>query len=151
MYADYTEGYPRMWQISQNSLPLLCDSDAPLTRGTLHGSRQPHGHTRQRRPRNIRDPATYAIIGVALAVHRELGCGFLEGVHRAALRIEFDRRGIPFEGEVPLPIRYAGQYLPLGYRADFVCYTSVLVEVKSLVRAEPLAGGEWHGPAVIPT
>ena len=80
----------------------------------------------------IRDPATHAIIGAAFAVHGELGCGFLEGVYRAALAIEFRRRSVPFQNEVLLPVRYKGERLPLGYRVDFICFDSVLVEVKAL-------------------
>jgi len=85
-----------------------------------------------------RDPATYAILGAAFAVHRELGCGFLEGVYRAALSIEFRLRGIPFQNEVGLPIRYKGERLPLGYRVDFTCFESVLVEVKALATIGPI-------------
>ena len=48
----------------------------------------------------IRDKETYAIIGAAMTVHRELGCGFLETV----------------------------------YQADFVCFDSVIVELKALQR-----------------
>jgi len=79
-----------------------------------------------------RDPDTYQIIGAAMAVHTELGCGFLEAVYKAALPIEFERRGVLYKPEVGLPINYKGVTLPLGYRVDFICATGVVVEVKAL-------------------
>ena len=78
------------------------------------------------------DPETYRIIGAAMAVHTELGCGFLEAVYRAALRIELSRRAIPAQSEVAIPISYKGELLPLNYRVDFICEGDVLVEVKAL-------------------
>jgi GxxExxY protein len=80
----------------------------------------------------FRDSETGAIIGAAIAVHKHLGRGFLEPVYRAALTIELTRRKIPFEREVPLPVSYDGIPLPCSYRVDFVCYESVLVEIKAL-------------------
>ena len=52
------------------------------------------------------DPRTFAIIGAAMEVHRQLGCGFLEPVYHAALQIELAKRSIAFEHEVKLPIFY---------------------------------------------
>lgn len=78
------------------------------------------------------DPETYAIIGAAMEVHRELGCGYLEAVYRRALEIEFENRQIAFTNEVNIPIRYKAQSLALGYRADFVCFDTILVEIKAL-------------------
>jgi GxxExxY protein len=84
-----------------------------------------------RNGRHLNDPETYAIIGAAMAVHSELGCGFLEAVYKASLAIELRRRTIPFEREVALPILYKGELLPLSYRVDFICAHAVIVEVKA--------------------
>lgn len=82
-------------------------------------------------PTSSRDAETYRIIGAAMAVHRELGHGFLEKVYKAALPIEFERRKIAFRPEVLLPINYRGIVLPVTYYVDFICETGVLVEVKA--------------------
>ena len=81
-----------------------------------------------------RDPQTYAVIGAAMEVHRELGHGFLEAVYQEALALEFRRRGIPFGKEVDLEIQYKGRRLACSYKADFICYDRVLVETKALGR-----------------
>ncbi|HJT45871.1 MAG TPA: GxxExxY protein, partial [Chthoniobacterales bacterium] len=84
-----------------------------------------------------RDPETFAIIGAAMEVHGELGRGFLELAYQTALAIEFQQHGIPFQAEVELPIRYKSKVLTCGYRADFVCFESVIVEaIRTLTGAD---------------
>lgn len=78
------------------------------------------------------DPETYVIIGAAMEVHAELGAGFLENVYHEALAREFDVRGIPAQHQVDMPVIYRGIELACRYRADVICYGSVIVELKAL-------------------
>lgn len=86
-----------------------------------------------------RDPQTYAIIGAAMTVHRELGCGFLEPVYQDAMEREFGLLGIPYAREVQLPVLYRGSPLGTPCRADFVCFGTTVVELKAL---QVIAGKE---------
>src|SRR3569833_1803663 len=80
----------------------------------------------------IDDKQTYAIIGAAMAVHTSLGCGFLEAVYQEAMAIELAHRQIQFEREVDISVSYRGHVLACNYRADFICYNSIIVELKSI-------------------
>ena len=75
---------------------------------------------------------SYAINGAAMQVYNKLGIGFLEAVYQEALAMEFTKRGIPFEREKELKIYYDGQELKQTYRADFVCYGDIIVELKAV-------------------
>jgi GxxExxY protein len=86
------------------------------------------------------DSQTYQIIGAALEVHNELGCGFLEPVYQEALELEFGYRCIPFRPQVETPVFYKGRKLKAPYRADFVCYDAIIVELKALAKLGEI---EW--------
>ena len=78
------------------------------------------------------DDQTYQIIGAAFEVHRELGCGFLESVYQEALELELNGRKIPFRAQAEMPVFYKGRKLTSSFRADVLCYDSVIVELKAL-------------------
>jgi GxxExxY protein len=75
---------------------------------------------------------TYAIIGAAIEVHKELGPGFLEQVYQEALELEFINQNIPYEREKNLKIYYKGVKLKKEYATDFFCFDKIVVELKAL-------------------
>jgi GxxExxY protein len=74
----------------------------------------------------------YAIVGAAMEVHSALGAGFLEAVYADALAVELAARHVPFEREVGIDVVYKGQILAHKYRADFVVYGKIILELKAI-------------------
>ena len=75
---------------------------------------------------------TYAIRGAVFEVYREMGCGFLEAVYQECLEVELDRRKIPYSPQQELKLSYKGTLLRQSYKPDFICFDSVVVELKAL-------------------
>ena len=95
---------------------------------------------------------TEGVIGAAIEVHRALGPGLLESAYEECLCHELKLRGVPFERQRPVPVRYKGLQLDSGYRLDLLV-SSVVVEVKSVDALLPiheaqlltyLKLGEWN-------
>lgn len=78
---------------------------------------------------------TGRIIAAAIAVHRELGPGFLESVYEEALAFEFDAQGIRYERKKPVSILYRGRVVG-EHRLDFLIEELVVVELKAVLRIE---------------
>ena len=74
---------------------------------------------------------SYRIIGACMEVHKKLGSGFLESVYAEALEIEFKRLEILFNREKKLPVYYDNQLLKKYFKADFVCFDSIILELKA--------------------
>ncbi len=81
---------------------------------------------------------SYNVVGAAMHVYNVLGSGFLEAVYQEALAVELAKRGIPFEREKELTVTYEGVTLQQTYRADFVCYGKIIVELKAVSALEDI-------------
>ena len=75
---------------------------------------------------------SYQIVGAAFEVYNYLGHGFLEAVYQECLELEFRKRGIPYEREKVLKLYYKGEELKQTYRADFICYGKIIIELKAV-------------------
>ena len=75
---------------------------------------------------------SYAIMGACFEVYKDKGCGFNEAVFQECLEIELELRGIPFKAQVELPLTYKGRALKSKFKADFICYDKIIVEIKAI-------------------
>ena len=82
-------------------------------------------------PELILKEEVYQIVGAAMDVYYTLGRGFLEPIYQEALEIELARRKIPFEAQKLLQVEYKGLRLDKEYRADFICFGQIIIEVKA--------------------
>jgi GxxExxY protein len=74
---------------------------------------------------------TSLIIGAAIEVHRHVGPKLLESIYENAMKIELDRRGVPYRSQVPIPMTYKGVYVGDFY-ADLIVAGRVVVELKAV-------------------
>jgi GxxExxY protein len=84
------------------------------------------------------DELTERIIGAAVEVHRVLGPGLLESIYEEALCVEFELRGIPFQRQVEVVVRYKGREIK-GQRVDLLVDDSVVVELKAVTTLPDVA------------
>jgi GxxExxY protein len=84
------------------------------------------------------DELSRKVIGCAIEVHRNLGPGLLESTYRQCLACELSHAGIPFQMEVPLPVRYKETLLDCGYRIDLLVSGDLVVEIKCVETLLPI-------------
>lgn len=84
------------------------------------------------------DELSRSVIGCAIEVHRTLGPGLLESTYRQCLAYELSNAQIPFQMEVPLPVRYKDVLLDCAYRIDLLVRADLIVEVKSVETLLPI-------------
>ncbi len=80
----------------------------------------------------IYEEESYKIIGAGMEVYNKLGCGFLENVYQECLGIEFKEKAVYYQEQKEIKIFYKGIELKQRYRADFICFDKILLEIKAV-------------------
>lgn len=75
---------------------------------------------------------SYTIRGAIFKIYNTLGPGLLESVYVTALKFELNKQGIKIRREVPVPVYYGDETLPIGFRLDLLIDEKVIIEVKSV-------------------
>lgn len=77
-----------------------------------------------------------AVIGAAIAVHRELGPGLMESAYETCLEYELQSRGFEVERQVAVPVVYRGVKMDCGFRIDLRVNGQIILELKAVERLE---------------
>jgi GxxExxY protein len=75
---------------------------------------------------------SFKIIGACMRVHAAMGNGFLEAVYQEALEDELQKQDISFESQKKLALYYNDKKLKKFYKADFLCYDKIILELKAV-------------------
>jgi GxxExxY protein len=79
----------------------------------------------------IHKELSYKIVELAIEVHNELGCGFLEKVYENALVVLLEREGIPAKQQAPADVYFQGKVVG-QYFADILVDNKLILELKTV-------------------
>ncbi len=86
----------------------------------------------------LAESLTQQIIGLAIEVHRHTGPGLLESVYEQCLCVELRRTGLAFARQATIPMRYKGEQVGDGFKADIIVDGQVILEIKSIAAIQPV-------------
>lgn len=76
---------------------------------------------------------SYKLCGIFYEIQNDLGTKFQEKHYCRALETKFIEKGIPYRKEVPIEVYYQDKLLG-KFRADFVVWNKIIIEVKTTNR-----------------
>lgn len=78
------------------------------------------------------------IVDAAFKIHTALGPGLLESVYEAVITEELSKRGLQVIRQQAIPVVYETVHLDVGFRADLIVESRVIVEIKSVECINPV-------------
>jgi GxxExxY protein len=83
------------------------------------------------------DDLSGRVIEAAIAVHKELGPGFLEAIYESALKTALRHRGLCYEAQKEVTVIFEGEEAG-AHRLDLVVERQVVVELKAVKALEDI-------------
>ena len=78
------------------------------------------------------------VVDLCSKIHKTLEPGLLESVYEAALVHELKKLGIFVQNQTDIPAEYDGIKLDVGFRADLIVDSKVIIELKSVENLSPV-------------
>ena len=78
------------------------------------------------------------IIDAAFNTHKQLGPGLLERVYKVCFCHELEKRGLKFERQVQVPIKFDNLTFDEGFRIDVLVENEIICELKAANEMNPV-------------
>ena len=79
---------------------------------------------------------TGTILDCCIRIHRELGPGLFESVYEEILTYELEKLGLTVERQRGVEVEWDGLNVGLGFRADLIVDSKVIIELKSVEKLQ---------------
>jgi GxxExxY protein len=77
-------------------------------------------------------------VDVAFKIHTTFGPGLLESVYETIMAYELQKRGLRVVRQLAIPVVYESIRMDLGFRADLIIESKVVIEIKSVEAIAPV-------------
>jgi len=78
------------------------------------------------------------VVDLCFKVHTQYGPGLFESVYEEIFCYEWEKTGIPFLRQHPVPLIHEAVKMDIGFRADIIIDNKVVVELKSIEALAPV-------------
>ncbi|MBI1287903.1 MAG: GxxExxY protein [Flavobacteriales bacterium] len=79
---------------------------------------------------------TGTILDTCIQIHRELGPGLFESVYEEILAYELEKLDLDVQRQRAVEVEWDGRNMGLGFRADLIVESKVIIELKSIEKIE---------------
>jgi GxxExxY protein len=77
-------------------------------------------------------------VDVAFKIHTTFGPGLLESIYETIMAYELQKRGLRVVRQLAIPVVYESIRMDLGFRADLIIESKVVIEIKSVEAIAPV-------------
>ena len=78
------------------------------------------------------------VVDIAYKVHTKIGPGLLESVYEEIMFCEIKNYGLKVERQKAIPVIWKEKQLEIGFRADLIVESKVIIELKSVEEIAPV-------------
>jgi GxxExxY protein len=78
------------------------------------------------------------VVDTCFNIHNELGAGLFESVYEEILAYELTNKGLKVEKQKAVPVFWKELKMDVGFRADLIVESKVIIEIKSVELIVPV-------------
>ena len=87
---------------------------------------------------NTENEIAKLVVDLSFKIHVQYGPGLFESVYEEIFCYEWQKNGIPFKRQYPIPLIHENIKMDAGFKADIIIDDKVIIELKSIELLAPV-------------